>query len=47
MNDLLESFKDEKAKLIRYMKAVNQTWVREPNKRTFDLTTPLIKSFVE
>jgi hypothetical protein len=47
VTDLLEQFKDEKAKLIRYMKMLVQTWVREPNKRYFELTTAMIKSFVD
>ena len=29
------------------MKMLVQTWVREPNKRYFELTTAMIKSFVD
>lgn len=47
VTDLLTQFADEKAKLIKYMKMLITTWVREPNKRFFELTTPMIKSFIE
>lgn len=47
VTDLLTQFADEKAKLINFMKMMVTTWVREPNKRFFELTTPMIKSFVE
>lgn len=47
VTDLLTQFADEKAKLIKFIKSMVTTWVREPNKRFFELTTPMIKSFVE
>ena len=47
VTDLLTQFADEKGKLIKFMKMMVTTWVREPNKRFFELTTPMIKSFIE
>ena len=47
VTELLTQFADEKGKLIKFMKMMVTTWVREPNKRFFELTTPMIKSFIE
>lgn len=47
ITDFVQNFESEKQKLLRIIKMMVSTWSKEPSKRYIDLSTPILKTFVE